>query len=110
MAKREKKGGRDNGIPNNFTVTLIEAFRFCFEDLQKEAGEEIGHLKAWAQEHPSDFYRICSKMIPQQITAEVTHRNKPAELSHDELVSIAKSGSTRAIGSGASKTEPPELH
>jgi len=102
--------GRKPGIPNKITTSMKEAFRAAFDDLQNESGETLGHLKQWATENPSDFYRICAKMIPQQINAEVTHMDKPADMTDAELINIAKSGSARTAGQTGGKKELTKIH
>ena len=107
MARGGKRegAGRKAGIPNKLTTSMKECFLNVYEALQADAAKEEGlkgehlHLLTWAKTNPNDFYRICSKLIPQQITADVRHVTAE-DMTDDELTDIASSGSDRT-------TKPP---
>jgi len=63
---RPKTGGRQKGTPNRSTVRLREALNSAFHDLQEEADERDGHLKAWARDRPGEFYRMLHKVTPEE--------------------------------------------
>lgn len=78
MAKRKgtpKTGGRTKGTKNKFTGAVKEAFRAVFDEIG-----HTKHLKAWALKNPTDFYKILSKLIPQEITGE---NGKPIQHEHN---------------------------
>ena len=52
--------GRPKGSKNQFTE-LKESFLQVFKDLQDD---KESNLFAIAKKHPLDFYKICSKMLP----------------------------------------------
>jgi len=96
----ERRGGRQKGTANKITASMKEAFLHVYAALQddqaketKEEGEHQ-HLFAWAKTNPNDFYRICSKLIPTQITADVRHVTAE-DMTDAELTDIACSGSGR---------------
>ena len=103
MASGKKTGGRKAGTPNRFTMSVKEAFLSVYDDLQKETGEDNGHLFNWAKENPTDFYKICAKMIPQQVNADINHVITANDLSDDELVNIATGSSAGAAKQTNSK-------
>jgi hypothetical protein len=61
-----KTGGRKAGTPNKTTVAVKEAFRQAFDDL---GGTQA--LVTWAQENPTQFYQLYSKLIPTEIDATI---------------------------------------
>lgn len=107
MAESKKTGGRKAGTPNKFTRSVKEAFLSVYDDLQEETGKEHGHLFSWAKDNPTDFYRICSKMIPQQVNADINHVITANDLSDDELVNIATGSST---GASKQKNSAKQVH
>jgi len=60
----EKIGGRTKGTPNKLTATVKEVFQDTFNELQKDPKAK---LQAWAKENPTEFYKLCSKMIPAAV-------------------------------------------
>ena len=66
--KGAKTGGRAKGTPNKITRTVRETVLAVFTDLQSDPK---ANLKAWAKEEPTEFYRIASKLIPTELTAQV---------------------------------------
>ncbi len=61
MAKGQKTGGRQKGTPNRMTATAKQAFQLAFEELGG-----VPALTAWAQDNPSDFFRLYARLIPMQ--------------------------------------------
>lgn len=61
MAKGVKTGGRKKGTPNKATSTVKDNVLAVFD---KIGG--VAQMAAWAEEHPTDFYRIYSRMLPQE--------------------------------------------
>lgn len=61
MAKRIKTGGRKAGTPNKVTKALQESFEQVFNQLQNS---NTASLHAWAQQNPTEFYKLASKLIP----------------------------------------------
>lgn len=100
-----KTGGRKKGTPNKITLTIKDAVLQTFQQLG-----EVTHMVEWAREHPSDFYRIAAKLIPQQIQADVTHKQEADELSSDELAHIAAAGRSRIARTKSKPTEPDSVH
>jgi len=65
--KGNPHGGRKKGSSNKFTKQFKDLLTETYEALEKKKGHG---LQIWAEKHPTDFYRICSKLVPQQITGE----------------------------------------
>lgn len=65
-----KRGGRKPGTPNKVTQTVKQAFEAAFADLQPDSANPA-HLVNWAKANPSDFYRIASKLIPEQVSGDL---------------------------------------
>ena len=71
MADGRKHNGRKAGTPNKFTSAIKSAFERAFSDLQASVpkrGEPEFRLTAWAKQHPSEFYRMMSRMVPQELS------------------------------------------
>lgn len=68
-----KTGGRVAGTPNKLTKTVRETVLAVFNDLQEKPGVR---LLDWAQDEPTEFYRIAAKLIPTDIKADVKHTGK----------------------------------
>ena len=72
MAKGKKTGGGSRkGIPNKHTKAVKEVFLNVFHKLEDSEDQKQG-LYAFAKESPKDFYKIASKLIPQEMSAELT--------------------------------------
>ncbi|MBI3044200.1 MAG: hypothetical protein HYY78_15375 [Betaproteobacteria bacterium] len=57
--KGTKTGGRTKGTPNKVSLSLKQA---VLDTFQKLGG--ITHMVTWAQENPSEFYRIAARLVP----------------------------------------------
>lgn len=66
----KKTGGRAKGTPNKLTVTVKQAFEQAFKDLQADPKQPY-HLLNWAKENQTDFYKLASKLIPEEISGNV---------------------------------------
>ena len=62
--KGEKTGGRQAGTPNKLTATVKEVFTTVFTELQTDS--EV-NLKEWGKNNPTEFYKLCSKLIPAAV-------------------------------------------
>ena len=66
---QDKTGGRQRGSQNKNT----KAFKDLLTETIRALENDKDHgLEKWAKEHPSDFYRICSKLVPQEMVGEFT--------------------------------------
>jgi hypothetical protein len=63
--------GRPRGSANRTTVVMRSAISAVFEDLQAlgSGPGEYPHFLAWAQENPTEFYRIAARQLPLQVEA-----------------------------------------
>lgn len=69
MARSSTSGqGRPKGVPNKVTKTVRETFERVFTQLQQS---DTASLEVWAEGNPTEFYRLCSKLIPAQVEAKV---------------------------------------
>jgi hypothetical protein len=82
----ERRGGRQKGTPNKTTATMKQAIAAVYEKLQRdhakaeENQEDHGHFAKWANDNPTEFYRIAAKLLPLQIGGvdnEETGTQKP---------------------------------
>ena len=51
--------GRQKGVPNKTTLAAKEAMELAFQGLGG-----VDALKKWAEDNPTEFYRIWSRLIP----------------------------------------------
>lgn len=65
MARGRKTGGRKKGSLNVVTRTVKEALATAFDDLGG-----VPSLVAWGGAHPSDFYRLWGRLVPQDLTSD----------------------------------------
>jgi hypothetical protein len=71
MALGQKTGGRVAGTPNKATATAKQAFQLAFDEI---GGPQA--LAVWAAENQTDFYKLFSKLIPQDVNANIsTHED-----------------------------------
>lgn len=66
--KRPKFGGRKPGSVNKITRDTKEALELAFEEM---GGTDA--LVAWGKLHPTEFYRIWSRLLPRELKAEVNN-------------------------------------
>lgn len=76
MPKRIKYGGRKKGSLNKHTKTVKAAFQEAFDLMQAHPGI---NLFEWGSANPTDFYRLCSKLIPNA-TEIAGPEGKPIEI------------------------------
>ena len=88
MAFVKGQGGRPRGAPNRFTASMKQAFEQVYADLQATSDREHGHLLGWASEHPTEFYKMCARMIPQQTSTEIPMNESVESLTIDQLQAI----------------------
>lgn len=62
--------GRPKGVPNKTTATIKEAIASVYAKLQDKQGGDHAHFLAWAEESPTEFYKLAAKLIPVQLTGE----------------------------------------
>ena len=60
----KRYGGRTKGTPNKVTASMREAWREAFDRLGG-----VDSLVAWGQTEPTEFYRLVTKLIPQDVTS-----------------------------------------
>ena len=59
--------GRVKGSQNKFNVQFKDLLTETYQAL--EEGKETGLLE-WAKKNQSEFYKLCAKLVPTQITGE----------------------------------------
>lgn len=62
--------GRKKGVPNKTSGTMKAAIQSVYDALQKGEKEPHGHFLAWAQDTPTEFYKLASKLLPLQIEVD----------------------------------------
>jgi hypothetical protein len=55
--------GRPKGVPNKATASIKKAFLEAFE---RRGG--VKALVEWAEDEPTEFYKLAAKLIPTEIT------------------------------------------
>lgn len=65
--QRPPNAGRQAGTKNKISASLRDTFLQVFEEMQDD---EDFCLKSWAQENPTEFYKIISKLLPQEYTGD----------------------------------------
>lgn len=65
MARGIKTGGRSKGTPNKTTASVKDALAFAFDG---RGGAPA--LKIWADENPTEFYKLWAKLLPQEVTGK----------------------------------------
>lgn len=66
--KGHKLSGSRKGKPNKVTKDVKDTFLEVFNKLQEN---DKVKLEKWGEENPTDFYKLCSKLIPTAIEAKV---------------------------------------
>lgn len=67
--KKGRARGRPKGAVNKLTRTVRDTVLSVFNELQDDPR---ANLKTFAKKYPRDFYAIASKLIPTEITGQVT--------------------------------------
>ncbi len=63
--KGNKEGkGRGKGTQNKHTIAFKQLLTTTYLALEKKNGHG---LQKWAEKNPSDFYKICARLIPSEI-------------------------------------------
>lgn len=65
--QRPESAGRKAGTKNKISASLRDTFLQVFEEMQED---EDFCLKSWAQDNPTEFYKIISKLLPQEYTGD----------------------------------------
>lgn len=57
--------GRPRGTQNKVTTSFKDAVKLVYQDIG-------GHtaFASWARENPTDFYKICSRLIPSEVNVK----------------------------------------
>lgn len=76
MASGRKTGGRQKGVANKTTVAAKQAFQMAFDGLGG-----VQALQTWAAENQTEFFKLFSKLIPQDVNATI----RPHEESLKDL-------------------------
>lgn len=84
--KRKKTGGRKKGSQNKLTSSFKDLVQTTFEQLEESGQGMLG----WAQTNKTDFYKIASKLIPQEmgIKAEVVTQSYTIKTTDGTQVEI----------------------
>ena len=56
--------GRPKGSVNKLTISVKDAFNVAFNELQLKPDV---NLIEWGEKNPTDFYKLCSKLIPAAV-------------------------------------------
>lgn len=59
-----KIGGKSKGSQNKLTKSVKECFEVVFTELQSDPKVK---LSQWAKVNPTDFYKLCARLIPAAI-------------------------------------------
>ena len=59
--------GKKPGTPNKFTKQFKELLTETFHQLESEKGKG---LLEWGKKNEGDFYKICARLIPTELTGE----------------------------------------
>ena len=65
MTIGRKTGGRQKGTPNKLGASAKDQIARCFD-----AMGGIVRMQEWAEENPTEFYKIWSKLLPLEVTGE----------------------------------------
>jgi hypothetical protein len=78
--KKGESKGKPKGALNKATKTVKDAFTEAFGKLQLKKGV---NLADWGKENPTEFYKLCTKLIPQAVDATVTMKKLGADLEEE---------------------------
>lgn len=80
--KKSPLSGRKPGQQNKGTIAFKSALLNVFHEIGGE-----NKLAKWAMENPDEFYKLCGRLIPTELTGsgesgiiEIVHRIKQSEL------------------------------
>lgn len=59
--------GRKKGIPNKTTKACKEALQLAFDGIGG-----VDALAAWAKDNRTDFYKLWTKLVPQEVKTELS--------------------------------------
>ena len=111
MAKGRKTGGRQKGTPNKRTALLKDSI---LEAAEKAGDKEgiVGYLLIQAKENPGPFMALLGKILPTQVTVELT---KFEEMDDEQLTSYIAGIQSALIDSegssgGFERTETATRH
>lgn len=82
MALGKKTGGRKKGTPNKATASVKQALADAFDGIGG-----VDRLVRWAEEEPTEFYKLWVKTLPQEIKQEVTGKNGGA-IEHKHAIKV----------------------
>jgi len=60
----DPRTGRRPGTKNNITKAMKKVYLDAFLDLQKDPQHS---LLTWARKHPTEFYKLAARIIPDQV-------------------------------------------
>jgi len=63
VPKGQRYGGRQKGTENKRTRSIRAAIIEVFNDIGG-----IRHFAAWAKKNPDDFYKLCGRLIPIEVS------------------------------------------
>ena len=90
-ASKAGKKSKRTGVQNVHTVAFKDLIMNAYLALEKDP--KYGIVK-WAKENQTEFYKIASKLIPVQVTANVNEVKQIIFTPHEQL---PKSNSNGAI-------------
>jgi len=61
----KKTGGRKKGTPNKTTASVKQALTLAFQGLGG-----VSALKSWAEDNPTEFYKLWGRLIPVEVSGE----------------------------------------
>lgn len=90
MPFEKGQGGRPRGAQNKSSITVKDAFAEAFCELQEDPKAK---LVEWAKKNTTEFYKLASKLIPMQVSADIdnniTVKHDLSQLDTDELSALA---------------------
>lgn len=67
VAAGNRGKGRKKGVPNKTTKACKEALQLAFDGIGG-----VPALCTWAAENRTDFYKLWTKLVPQEVKTELT--------------------------------------
>lgn len=80
MAAGRKTGGRKKGTPNKLAGDVRANVLAVFEKLGG-----VDAMVKWAQQKPTDYYLIYSKLLPKDVNLDATVRLEDIVAGGDDL-------------------------